>query len=150
MPMRFMNGAQKLLLASVAGLCLMGLQPSPAFPESDNIKSVEARLRIYAEALFSFKYDVGRYPTTTEGLEALRSQPPTAPNWQGPYRSRISPDSWGNKYIYAFPRDKCEQARSGRYQAEYDLYSLGPNLNNDNCAGDDISLPPLPLCRERP
>ena len=55
-------------------------------------------------ALETFRLDVDRYPTTEEGLQALRTSPGDANGWKGPYISKaIPPDPWGNEYIYEFP-----------------------------------------------
>lgn len=69
-------------------------------------------------ALDAFEVDNGRYPTNTEGLNALVEQPSNALNWKGPYIKRGVPiDPWGNQYIYTQP---------GRYNTHgFDLCSLG-------------------------
>lgn len=54
--------------------------------------------------LDNFRIDVGRYPSTEEGLEALRSAPADASGWRGPYSQKpIGVDPWGNDYIYEWP-----------------------------------------------
>ncbi|MBL9200095.1 MAG: type II secretion system protein GspG [Opitutaceae bacterium] len=71
-------------------------------------------------ALF-FK-DVGRYPTTEEGLSALLRAPQGAVQlWKGPYISsdRLPLDPWGREYQYRSPALK---SKSG-----YDVWSLGPD-----------------------
>lgn len=67
-------------------------------------------------ALGLFRFDVGRYPTTAEGLQAL-IQNPGIPNWSGPYldKNSIPKDPWGRDYQY----------RSPGVHGDYDLYSLG-------------------------
>ena len=51
-----------------------------------------------------FRIDVGRYPTSEEGVQALTVQPSGATNWQGPYsRKAIPNDPWGAPYVYQFP-----------------------------------------------
>src|SRR5436309_5914176 len=50
-------------------------------------------------ALDLYKADNGEYPTTEEGLQALRVAPPSAKNWNGPYLKKAVPtDPWGNDY----------------------------------------------------
>jgi general secretion pathway protein G len=47
--------------------------------------------------------DTGRYPTTEEGLEALRSQPADVVGWKGPYTTNAIPsDPWNDPYIYEY------------------------------------------------
>lgn len=82
-------------------------------------------------ALDAFEIDMGRYPTTTEGLGALIAPPvsTTTLEWKGPYIRRGIPlDPWGSPYIYKYP---------GQYNTySYDLYSYGPN--GQEGGGDDI------------
>lgn len=52
-------------------------------------------------ALSTYKLDTGQYPSTEEGLNALRSAPSDVNNWRGPYTEKaIPPDPWGNEYVY--------------------------------------------------
>jgi general secretion pathway protein G len=73
-------------------------------------------------ALDAFEVDMGRYPTSTEGLKALVEQPTstTTTNWKGPYIKRgIPSDPWGNQYIFTIP---------GKHNTSgYDLCSYGPD-----------------------
>lgn len=75
-----------------------------------------------AVALDLYELDNGRFPTTEQGLEALRTKPASFPaprNWNGPYLKRAPIDSWGNPYQYRYP--------STRKDVDYELYSLGPD-----------------------
>lgn len=67
-------------------------------------------------ALGLFRFDVGRYPTTAEGLSAL-IQNPGIENWSGPYLDKMTlpKDPWARDYQYRAP---------GQF-GDYDLYSLG-------------------------
>jgi len=63
-----------------------------------------------------FRLDVGRYPTTEEGLQALRVKPAGAENWDGPYLKKDVPaDPWGHAYVYRCP---------GQH-GDFDLLSYG-------------------------
>ena len=55
------------------------------------------------QALDNFKLDVGRYPTTEEGLDALVKRPASANLWSGPYIKEVPKDPWNNPYKYANP-----------------------------------------------
>jgi len=69
-------------------------------------KAAAARAQIdsFMAALDAYKSDTGQYPSTVEGLDALRVKPDGVENWQGPYLPRAIPrDSWGREYIYNFP-----------------------------------------------
>ena len=72
----------------------------------DKGKKVAAKSQIseFESMLDQFKLDVGRYPTNEEGLQALRTKPANATNWDGPYSKKDLPmDPWGRSYVYRFP-----------------------------------------------
>jgi general secretion pathway protein G len=72
-----------------------------------------------------YKLDVGSYPTTEQGLQALVSKPSDAQGWAGPYikDARAVPvDPWNHPYTYRSP-----SSRDGR---DFDLCSQGPNNQN--------------------
>lgn len=84
--------------------------------ESSKQKIAKTQINLIETALDMFRLDVGRYPTTQEGLKVLWSNPGDIPNWHGPYLKKpIEKDPWGHPYIYRCP---------GKHGA-YDLYSLG-------------------------
>jgi general secretion pathway protein G len=68
-----------------------------------------------------YKLDVGSYPTTEQGLEALLTRPPGVRHWDGPYfkGGKVPQDPWGHPYIYRNPSERPHQS--------YDLISLGPS-----------------------
>ena len=56
------------------------------------------------KSLELFKLDVGRYPNTEEGLDALVKRPGTINGWTGPYlKGGLPADPWGRAYRYANP-----------------------------------------------
>jgi general secretion pathway protein G len=66
--------------------------------------AAHAQINAYLTALGSYKLDTGIYPTSEQGLQALRVKPEGANNWQGPYVQKdIDNDPWGHPYIYKFP-----------------------------------------------
>jgi general secretion pathway protein G len=79
-----------------------------------------------------FYKDSGRYPTMSEGLEALNRRPNDTPTWKGPYlKKEVPDDGWGNPYVYIYP------AKYG--SKSYDLYSYGENKQDDHGLKDDIT-----------
>jgi general secretion pathway protein G len=66
-----------------------------------------------------YKLDVGTYPSTQDGLQALITQPEDADNWSGPYlkTNSLPLDPWGHTYLYDEP--------STRHGLDYDLCSSG-------------------------
>jgi general secretion pathway protein G len=74
--------------------------------QADRARRTAARSQInsYMTALGAYKLDTGVYPTTEQGLQALRTKPENAENWQGPYlQMEVTNDPWGHPYIYKFP-----------------------------------------------
>ncbi|HSE46292.1 MAG TPA: type II secretion system major pseudopilin GspG [Gemmatimonadales bacterium] len=54
--------------------------------------------------LHQFKLDTGRYPSTEEGLQALRVAPSDVQGWKGPYADKDIPlDPWQHEYVYQYP-----------------------------------------------
>lgn len=92
----------------------------------------KAQIEAFEKALDTYRLDVGRYPTTEEGMGALMTAPPTAgAKWNGPYLKKGVPaDPWGRPYAYKSPGSK----------GEYEITSLGkdgqPGGTGDNA---DIS-----------
>lgn len=86
---------------------------------SAKVSTAHAQVESLSSALDLYKLDVGTYPTTQEGLAALKVKPPSAENWNGPYvKNTITlKDPWGHPYIYVSP---------GKH-GEYDLSSNGPD-----------------------
>ena len=83
-----------------------------------------------ATALRLYELDNGSFPTTEQGLAALRVKPNTNPlpeNWNGPYIERAPLDPWGRPYIYVSP---------GEHRSDYDLSSKGKDASSDK---DEIS-----------
>jgi len=72
-------------------------------------KTALVQIRDLEQGLEMFKLDVGRYPTTGEGLEALMQQPSSAAGWNGPYmKSEIPLDPWKRPYEYRSPGQRGE------------------------------------------
>jgi len=68
-----------------------------------------------------YKLDVGSYPTTEQGLQALIARPNGVARWSGPYlnSAKLPEDPWGHPFGYRRP--------SERPGYDFDLYSLGPS-----------------------
>jgi general secretion pathway protein G len=78
--------------------------------------TAKAQISEFETVLDVFRLDIGRYPSTDEGLQALRVQPGNVGNWDGPYlRKDVPADPWGHPYVYRLP---------GQH-GDYDLFSLG-------------------------
>ena len=69
-------------------------------------KTARAQIELFGTALDTFRLDVGRYPTSQEGLAALMQKPSGADRWDGPYLKKDLPlDPWGKPYVYKSPSD---------------------------------------------
>ena len=80
------------------------------------VKIARAQIDGLQKSLDQYRLDAGHYPTTEQGLAALRLAPADEAHWQGPYLSKQVPkDPWGREYVYRSPGE----------HGEYDLYSLG-------------------------
>lgn len=63
-----------------------------------------ADISTLSSLLQQFRLDCDRYPTTSEGLQALRTPPSDATGWKGPYsQKKIPNDPWGSPYTYENP-----------------------------------------------
>ena len=72
----------------------------------DNTRATFSRVQIRAflTALEAYRKETDHFPTTSEGLSALRRPPVGIKNWAGPYLTNdIAPDPWGHAYLYRFP-----------------------------------------------
>ena len=80
------------------------------------VKMAQAQIDSLEKALHQYRLDIGQYPTTEQGLNALMTRPSNELKWQGPYLSKMPPpDPWGRPYQYKYPGDR----------SEFDLFSLG-------------------------
>src|SRR5690349_11906125 len=95
-----------LFLVSGALIGVISSENTSRFERMMQAKALESRgdIRDLAAALARFHSDVGRYPTHTEGLNALVAAPPNAVGWRGPYvRRGLLTDPWGHPYLYRSP-----------------------------------------------
>jgi len=82
--------------------------------------TAKSQIQILSLALDAYRLDNDSFPTTQQGLDALRSVPSAdpPPNWKGPYLRQLVPlDPWGRPYVYVSPGLSNPNA--------YDLYTLG-------------------------
>ncbi len=75
--------------------------------EKARMKTARTQIEMLGAALDTFRLDMGRYPTSQEGLEALRERTASGDRWDGPYLKKEVPrDPWGNPYVYRSPGDR--------------------------------------------
>jgi len=121
-----------LVVLVILGL-LAGLVAPNLMDKFSQAKSKAARLDIeeLSSVLDMYKLDVGRYPTTAEGLGALVEAPASAKVWNGPYlkKKKVPVDPWSNPYHYTAP---------GQH-GKFDLLSLGAD-NSEGGEGEDADV----------
>lgn len=110
---------EMLVVLVILGL-LGGLVGPAVLNQLGGAKVKTARLQIqdFEQALEVYKLDVGRFPTTSEGLQALTKKPGNAAGWNGPYLKKGLPkDPWNRDYHYKSPGE----------HGDIDIFSYGEN-----------------------
>jgi general secretion pathway protein G len=102
---------EMLVVVTIIGLFVALVGPA-LFKHADQGRIVAAKSQIenFMTALGTYKLDTGTFPTTEQGLEALRVRPADATQWNGPYMPKDIPkDPWGHDYMYKFPSDHGDE-----------------------------------------
>lgn len=95
------------------------------------ITAAKAQINAFQTALGVYKLDTGVFPSTAQGLDALRNRPGGVERWDGPYLPQDIPfDPWGHPYVYKFP---------GEHGDEPDIISLGAD-GRPGGEGDDADI----------
>jgi len=109
-----------LVVVAIIGL-LAGLLLNRAGDSLDtaNVKIAQATvIDTYKIPFTRYRMDMGDYPSTADGMNALVSAPGNSGDrWHGPYVDKLAPDPWGEPYLYRFP--------GTHNKGSYDLYSKG-------------------------
>ena len=111
------------LLELLVVIVIIGLLASYVGPKyfaqlgKSEVTLTKAQIEAFEKSLDNFRLDVGRYPSSEEGLAALLVAPSTVPaKWNGPYLKKAVPlDPWGHPYLYHSPGTK----------GEFDIISMG-------------------------
>jgi len=110
------------LIELLVVLIILGLLSALVAPkffgkiEKAKTKTAKAQIELFGAALDDFRLDNGRYPTTEEGLKALREKPGDLETWDGPYLPKPIPsDPWGRPFHYQSPGE----------HGDYDLFTYG-------------------------
>ena len=121
------------LIELLVVLAILGLLAAIATPQvlkylnSAKLSTAHTQVDSLEGALDLFKLDVGRYPTTEEGLDALIEAPSGLESWNGPYvkKKNSLSDPWGKPFEYRSPGE----------HGEFDLFSYGPDAGEAGNAG---------------
>lgn len=109
---------EMLVVVVIIGLFVALVAPN-MFRSADKARVTQAKTQIDSlmTALGEYKLDTGLFPTTEQGLAALRQKPADANTWNGPYlQKEIPKDPWGHEYVYRYP---------GEHGDAPDIISLG-------------------------
>ena len=110
---------EMLVVLAIIGL-IVGLVAPRVFNQLSGAKVRTAHIQIesFRNAIDLYFLDVGRYPTTSEGLAALTARPASVGTWGGPYLKNpaLPQDPWKNPYSYRSPGDHGHQ---------YEIVSFG-------------------------
>jgi len=99
------------LLAALVGPRMFGKA------EKARQKASKDQISLFETAIDTYRLDVGKFPTTEQGFQALRVRPAgVGDRWDGPYLKKDIPlDPWGNPYSYKYPGE----------HGDYDIVSMG-------------------------
>ncbi len=136
---RSMRVAGFTLLELLVVVLILGLLASFVAPRyfsqigKSEVQVARAQMDAFEKALDQYRLDVGRYPTSEQGLRALVERPTSEAKWNGPYLKKAAPaDPWGRPYLYRAP------GSNGR---DFDLTSLGKD-GRVGGQGEDADLSP--------
>ncbi len=109
---------EMLVVVTIIGLFVALVAPG-MFKRADQarITATKSQIQNFMTALGAYKLDTGIFPTTEQGLAALRVKPNDLDQWNGPYMPQDIPlDPWGHAYVYRYP---------GEHGDEPEIVSLG-------------------------
>lgn len=97
--------------------------------DTSKVQAAKTQIKMLRGALQTYRLDIGNFPSTAQGLEALMTPPADiADYWNGPYLDDdLPPDPWREPYKYAYPAET---------QQGFALYSLGADSKP---GGEDIN-----------
>jgi general secretion pathway protein G len=125
------------LLELLVVIVIIGLLASYVGPKyfsqlgKSEVTIARAQIDAFEKSLDTYRLDVGRFPSTDEGLAALLEAPASASlKWNGPYLKKVVPlDPWGHPYQYRAPGVK----------GDFDIISLGRDGQSGG-AGEDADI----------
>jgi general secretion pathway protein G len=122
---------EMMIVVVILGMLATMIMPK-ILSKPDQARRVRAKtdIRSIQQALAMFKTDTGRFPTTSEGLQALVHDPGVAKYNADGYLERVPADPWGHSFVYVSP---------GVHNKDYDLASYGKD-GEQGGTGDDADI----------
>ena len=111
---------EMLVVVTIIALFAALVAPN-MFKQGDKARVTATRAQInnLKTALGAYKLDTGVFPTSEQGLQALRVPPANTPQWAGPYLQMDIPnDPWGHPYNYKFPGDHGDEPDISSFGAD--------------------------------
>ena len=111
---------EMLVVVTIIGLFVALVGPG-LFKKADQAKITATRSQIesFMTALGQYKLDTGMFPTTEQGLVALRIRPNDMAQWAGPYMPKDIPkDPWGHDFLYKYPSEHGDEPEIISYGAD--------------------------------
>ncbi len=108
-----------VLLALGAAIYVFAMPKFHGRVGQSRITAARTDVANFETALDAFYIDTRRYPSQSEGLNALVASPAMMTNWHGPYVRSIPPDPWNRPYVYVIP--------GVHNKTGFDLSSDGPD-----------------------
>jgi general secretion pathway protein G len=124
------------LLEIMAVIIIIGILGAVILPnvvgqgEKAKASAAKTDLAQLSTELDLFKLEIGRYPSSQEGLEALLKNPGGVNNWNGPYtKKKEMKDPWNNDYKYASPGSNGQPFEVKSLGADGKEGGEGPNAD---------------------
>jgi general secretion pathway protein G len=121
------------MLVVVTIIAMFGALVAPRlWHKVSGAKRTAAREQInsFITALGMYRLDTGSFPSTDQGLKALRERPPGVERWDGPYLPQEIPnDPWGRPYVYRYPSEHSQEPEIISYGADGQPGGEGENAD---------------------
>jgi general secretion pathway protein G len=129
MPCRGFTLIELMIVVVILGILATTIMPKLlSKPDKARVQKAKFEIRQIQTALENFKIDSGRFPTTSEGLQALVTNPGGLPDYDpDAYLPKVPLDPWKNSYVYISP------GLNGR---DFDLVSYGKDGENGGTGYD--------------